>query len=167
MKEIRIRYRHVLRTLVGALAALPMLVLAAHTAQFTVTATVEEQPCVINDNRSIEVEFGEVMTTRVGGNNYKMPINYTLSCPRESSDMLMKFQIKGNTAAFDAAVLQTDKTGLGIELRQDDNKLTINKWMAFYYSNKPALWAIPVKQRSATLTGGEFRAGATMIVDYL
>lgn len=167
MKKILALHRHVWQALVGALAALPMLALAVNTAMLTVTATVEEPPCVINDNRSIEVEFGDVMTTRVDGNNYKMPINYTLSCSVASPNMLLKFQIKGNSAAFDAAVLQTNKTGLGIELRQGDSKLTINKWRTFYYFSKPVLWAVPVKQSGATLAGGEFRSGATMIVGYL
>lgn len=154
------------RALVGVLTALPMLVFAAPSATVTVKVTVVAPPaCVINDDRPIEVEFGNVMTTRVDGDNYKMPVNYTLSCTGGTSNA-MKLQVKGNGAAFDATVLQTNKTGLGIELRQGGSKLAVNKWLHFSYPNKPKLWAIPVKQVGTTLTGGEFSAGATMTVDY-
>lgn len=155
------------RVLAGLLAALPVVVGAAVTsATVTVKVTVlAPPPCVINDSRPIEVEFGDVMTTRVDGANYKMPINYTLSCTGGTSNA-MKLQIKGNGAAFDATALRTNKPGLGIELRQGDSKLVVNNWLAFSYPNKPALWAIPVKQGGATLTGGEFSAVATMAVDY-
>ncbi|CAI1017102.1 fimbrial protein [Serratia marcescens] len=154
------------RALAGVLAALPMLACAAPSATVTVKVTVvAPPPCVINDDRPVEVEFGDVMTTRVDGDNYKMPVNYTLSCSGGTSNA-MKLQVKGNGAAFDATVLQTNKTGLGIELRQGDGKLAVNSWLNFTYPNKPELWAVPVKQAGTTLTGGEFSAGATMAVDY-
>ncbi|MCW6015348.1 fimbrial protein [Serratia marcescens] len=154
------------RMLAGVLAALPMLACAAPSATVTVKVTVvAPPPCVINDDRPVEVEFGDVMTTRVDGDNYKMPVNYTLSCTGGTSNA-MKLQVKGNGAAFDATVLQTNKTGLGIELRQGDGKLAVNSWLNFTYPKKPELWAVPVKQAGTTLTGGEFSAGATMAVDY-
>ncbi|WP_193161054.1 fimbrial protein [Serratia ureilytica] len=167
MKKTLTRYRHARRTLAGLLTALPMLVCAAPSATvITVKVTVvAPPPCVINDDRPIEVEFGDVMTTRVDGDNYKMPVNYTLSCTGSASNAI-KLQVKGAGAAFDATVLQTNQTGLGIELRQGGSKLAVNSWLNFTYPNKPELWVVPVKQTGATLTGGEFSAGATMAVDY-
>ncbi|ERK07682.1 fimbrial protein [Serratia fonticola] len=154
------------RALAGVLTALPMLVFAATTTVTVKVTVVAPPPCVINDDRPIEVEFGDVMTTRVDGDNYKMPVNYTLSCAGGTSNV-MKLQVKGNGATFDATVLQTNKTGLGIELRRGGNKQAVNRWLYFSYPNKPELWAIPVKQLGTTLTGGVFSAGATMAVDYL
>jgi type 1 fimbria pilin len=166
MKDTLTGYRQVWHVLAGMLAVLPMLVWAAPSATVTVKVTVvAPPPCVINDDRPIDVEFGDVMTTRVDGDNYKMPVNYTLSCTGGTSNA-MKLQVKGTGAAFDAAVLQTNQTGLGIELRQGASKLAVNSWLNFTYPNKPELWAVPVKQAGATLTGGEFSAGATMAVDY-
>ncbi|HHQ6589781.1 fimbrial protein [Serratia fonticola] len=166
MKDILTGYRQVRHVLAGMLAVLPMLAWAAPSATVTVKVTVvAPPPCVINDNRPIDVEFGDVMTTRVDGDNYKMPVNYTLSCTGGTSNA-MKLQVKGSGAAFDATVLQTNQTGLGIELRQGASKLAVNSWLNFTYPNKPELWAVPVKQDGATLTGGEFSAGATMAVDY-
>lgn len=166
MKDTLTGHRQGWHTLVGLLAALPILAWAAPSATVTVKVTVvAPPPCVINDDRPIDVEFGDVMTTRVDGDNYKMPVNYTLSCTGGTSNA-MKLQVKGTGAAFDATVLQTNRTGLGIELRQGAGKLAVNDWLNFTYPNKPELWAVPVKQTGVTLTGGEFSAGATMAVDY-
>ncbi|HHQ6602073.1 TPA: fimbrial protein [Serratia fonticola] len=166
MKETLTRHQHAWQTLAALLSALPLLAWAGATATVTVKVTVvAPPPCVINDNRPIEVEFGDVMTTRVDGSNYKMPVNYTLSCTGAPSNT-MKLQVKGTGAAFDATVLQTNKAELGIELRHGDSKLAVNDWLNFTYPNKLELWAVPVKQAGATLAGGEFSAGATMAVDY-
>ncbi|HCR1077295.1 TPA: fimbrial protein [Enterobacter cloacae] len=127
---------------------------------------VASPPCTINDDRPIEVDFGEVMTTRVDGNNYRMPVNYTLSCTGASSNA-MKLQVKGSGAAFDGRLLQTSRNGLGIELQtQGGISFPVNGSLIFSYPNKPELWAVPVKQPGVTLTGGEFTAGATMSVTY-
>lgn len=146
------------------LTALPIMAKAVTTV--TVKVTVVTPPsCIINDEKPIEVDFGEVMTTRVDGSNYRLPVTYTLNCKDVRSNAL-KLQVQGTGAAFDGTVLQTNKAGLGIELQQGDTKLPLNGWLNFTYPNQPELWAVPVKQRGATLTGGEFTAGATMKVDY-
>jgi type 1 fimbria pilin len=152
--------------LAGVLGALPQAAVAANSATVTVKViVVVPLPCTINGDRPIEVEFGDVITTRVDGSNYKMPVNYTLSCTGNSSNA-MTLQVQGSGAAFDGTVLQTNTTGLGIELRQGDSKLAVNSLLNFTYPNKPELWAVPVKQSGVTLTGGEFTAGATMKVAY-
>lgn len=122
-------------------------------------------PCIINDNQAITVEFGDVMTTRVDGNNYHTQVNYTLDC-RGANSNTMKLQVQGNGASFDGSVLRSDKAGLGIKLLQGSNKLPVNAWLNFTYPNKPELWAVPVKQSGVTLVGGEFAATATMKIAY-
>lgn len=166
MDNVKYSLRSPAHVLVVLLTAAPLMALASNMATVIVKVTVvKPPPCTINDDRPIEVDFGDVMTTRVDGNNYKMPVNYTLSCSDASSNA-MKLQVNGNGASFDGTVLRTDKTGLGVELRQGDNKLAVNSWLNFTYPQKPEIWAVPVKQNGTTLTGGEFTAGATMKVAY-
>jgi len=145
------------------LLALPMMAAAITTV--TVKVTVVAQPCVINDDKPIDVNFGEITTTGVDGKNFRLPVNYTLNCTGVSSNA-MKLQIQGSGAGFDATVLKTNKPRLGIELQQGDSKFPLNSWLNFTYPNKPALWAVPVKQSGLTLAAGEFTATATMTVDY-
>ncbi|WP_337048382.1 fimbrial protein [Serratia liquefaciens] len=126
---------------------------------------IEPPPCTINGDKPIEVEFNEVITTRVGGTNYRLPVNYTLVCNGAPS-YAMKMQVQGTGAAFDASVLKTNVTGLGVALHRVGEKVPINTWMNFTYPNSPKLWALPVKQSGITLSAGEFTAGATMQVEY-
>lgn len=152
------------RACLGMLLAAPLLAGAATTV--TVKVTVVAPPsCEINGNRPIEVDFGEVMTTEINGSNYRKQVIYTLSCSGQTNSA-MKLSIQGNGAAFDSSVLKTDKTGLGIQLQQGSNKLSLNSWLNFNLSNKPSLWAVPVKQSGVSLKGGEFSAAATLKVAY-
>ncbi|CAI1617611.1 fimbrial protein [Serratia fonticola] len=161
-----LRYRKVSCLLCGVLATLPLMAGAADTATITVKVTVlAPPPCTVNNNSVIEVPFGNVMTTHVDGTSYRVPVNYTLSCSKGASNA-MKLQVQGNGASFDSTLLQTSKDGLGIELQQGNTKRAINSWLTFTYPYKPDLWAVPVKQPGVKLSGGQFRAGATMKVDY-
>ncbi|CAI2006923.1 Minor fimbrial protein prsF precursor [Serratia fonticola] len=160
------QYRRTVCLLCGMLVTLPQIATGANSTTITLKVTViQPPPCTINNNQPIEVEFRDVMTTRVDGNNYRMPVDYSLSCTTASTSAL-KLQVQGNVASFDSEVLETNREGLGIKLLQDSNKLVINSWLNFTPPNTPKLWAVPVKQNNVTLKAGEFRAGAIMKVDY-
>ncbi len=162
MNEAMTRYRQVFLSVL--LSAAPLLAHTATTVTVKVTV-VAPPPCVINGNRTIEVDFNEVMIAQIDGKNYRMPVNYSLSCSGQSKNS-MKLQVQGTGAAFDSTVLKTNKTGLGIQLQQGGSKLAVNSWLNFTYPNTPELWAVPVKPSGVTLSVGEFTAGATMKVDY-
>ncbi|MEL5591928.1 fimbrial protein [Serratia ureilytica] len=162
--RIKANHRQIVRYLRALLVVMPLSVQAATTVTVKVTI-VAPPPCVINGNRTIEVNFGEVMTTRVDGKNYRVPVSYSLSCSGQSKNA-MKLQVQGTGAAFDTSALKTTKTGLGIQMQQGSSNLALNSWLNFTYPNTPELWAVPVKQSGVTLSGGEFTAGATMKVAY-
>lgn len=149
----------------GLLLVLPQIAIGGKTAVVTVKVeVVAPPPCTVNDNRPIEVEFGDVMTTRVDGVNYRMPVNYTLSCDA-SANNAMKLQVQG-TSAFDGQALQTSVAGLGIRLQHGTTTLAVNDWLNFSYPDQPELWATPIMQAGVTLPAGEFTAGASLRVDY-
>lgn len=127
---------------------------------------IEPPPCVINGGSPINVDFGnEVMTTRVDGVNYIKDVNYILSCT-EATSKTLRMQIKGGGASFDSTKLSTDKNDLAIALTANGNALPVNEWLNYNDPSKPALKAVPVKKTGATLTGGAFKATATMMIDY-
>lgn len=132
----------------------------------TVNVTVQAPPpCTVNDEKPIEIEFHELLTTRIDGVRYRTPLNYTLSCDGAANNA-MKIQLVGSSASFDNSLLQTSTPGLGIMLQRGEEQIPINNWVNFTYPEKPDLWAIPIKQKGATLTGGEFTAGALMKIDF-
>lgn len=170
-------YRRTVCLLCGLMAVVPLSVRSVTDAFFvSVKLTVLAEPCEINGNQPITVEFGDVITSKVGevgkvgDDEYLRPVEYSLKCP-PGAPTAMKLQIMGGGASFDTKVLRTKPNEmsdvLGIELRQGRSKLlAINKSVSFIYPNKPELWAVPVKNGDATLKGGEFTATATMKVDY-
>lgn len=62
--------------------------------------------------------------------------------------------------------------GLGIRIQQAGNKqlvpVGITDWLNFTLSgsNGPELEAVPVKEPTTQLAGGDFNASATLVVDY-
>ena len=122
-------------------------------------------PCLINDGKMIEVNFGEVMSTRIDGTNYKQPVHYTATCQKMPTNA-MKVYITGSATGFDSNALQTDITGLGVRILYQGQLLDLGKAINFTYPNLPDLEAIPVRDQSATLSGGDFVASGTLHVDY-
>ncbi|AGP46490.1 hypothetical protein D3C81_37290 [compost metagenome] len=123
-------------------------------------------PCVINGDKTIQVDFGQnVVISRIDGSNYLKTIDYTLECKSQSKNA-MKMMIEGSGAGFDSGVIQTVKTDLGIALKQNGQPLRLNQWLNFTYPMQPVLQAVPVKKAGANLPTGMFFAGATLKVDY-
>lgn len=151
--------------IVAASLYIPETLAATSTVNVSVTV-IDEPACVVNGNQTIVVNFGnDMFTHKVDGNNYLEGINYTLEC-KNSRLNTMRMQITGNTGTFKNKALQTSQPDLGIELRADGRTLPVNSWLNFTYPDIPKLQAIPVKNAGATLTGGEFSATATLLVDY-
>lgn len=140
---------------------------AGNTATVQVKVTViAPPPCAINGDRVIDVDFGsDVVTSKVDGVNYLRAVDYSLDCQGGSSNA-MKLQVQGTPTAFDSSALQTNVADFGIALRANGQLLVINDWVKFTYPQKPLLQAVPVKRAGATLAGGDFSAGATLMVAY-
>lgn len=138
------------------------------TAVTTVTVKVTVMappPCVINGDRPIEVDFDEVVTTRVDGYNYMREVPYSVQCTgATSNDMVMRIQ--GEGAGFGTNVLGTNQANLGIALLNNDKPQPLNSAIKFTYPDTPKLKAVPVKFPGSTLKAAVFSAGATMKVDY-
>ncbi|ALE97905.1 putative fimbrial protein SteD [Serratia marcescens] len=141
----------------------------AQAATVKVSVTVMQPlPCTINGGRPIEVDFGdEVMTTRINGNFYRMPIDFSFTCNNPYKNA-MRLQVQGGTANFGQGLLGTSRDGLAILIlqRQGGDQLPLNSWHNFSYPNPVKLDAVPVKRSGVNLATGEFTASATLRVDY-
>ncbi|MBJ2078383.1 fimbrial protein [Serratia ureilytica] len=124
-------------------------------------------PCTINDGEQIDVDFGDrVGITKVDGVNYRMPVNYQISCEQAGNGWAMSLSLNGTATGFDGEALQTDKSDLGIRVYRNDVPFTPNSAVDIDPTNPPVLEAVPVKQAGATLTEGTFEALATLQADY-
>lgn len=131
----------------------------------TVNGSVESRPCKINDGKPIEVNFNDVLTTRIENENYKEKMDYTLDC-KATGDPSMSLKFTGDSAGFDTRYLQTSVTNLGVLFKTSNTNIYMTKPFQFNYKTKPELYAVLVKKSGATLPTGAFNATATMQVYY-
>lgn len=138
---------------------------ASTTIEVKVTV-IAPPPCIINENRLIDVNFGSsVQASKVDGSEYLMTVGYNLEC-KDAPSNAMKLLIQGNATSFDASALQTNIKDFGIALRANGKPLIINEWVKFTYPEKPVLQAVPVKKAGEKLAGGDFSVGASLLVAY-
>lgn len=168
MKDMTLRNALMRIGLAGLLSLPGAFSASADTAMATVTISVNviADPCVINGDNPIDVDFGnELLINKVDGINYRKPVDYSLDCGYATLPAL-KMMIGGSGASFDDTVLQASQTGLGIALMHDGQPLPLNSWLNFAPGTKPALEAVPVKAPGIKLAAGGFSAVATITVEY-
>ncbi|MGM8398345.1 fimbrial protein [Enterobacter hormaechei] len=131
----------------------------------TVSVTVLAVPCHINgDANTPTVEFGDVRADLIDGSRYAQPLEVKITCDSTPSGDL-QYELKGDAAAFDSKVLKTETSGLGIKiLKADGSMLAVNTWTGTARDQTVNLKAVPVRDTTAKLTGGEFNATATLIL---
>ncbi|EKN4037968.1 fimbrial protein [Yersinia enterocolitica] len=141
------------------------VVLAVESVTLQVKLTILAPTCTINDNKVMSVDFGKVITERVGGNNYLKPVEYSLKCTGSASQMF-NMTIQGTAAPFSQSALKTNITDFGIALLADGKSLNINDSIAFSPAKKPLLQVVPIKVANTQLKGGNFTANAVMKISY-
>ncbi|MDW5500123.1 fimbrial protein [Pseudomonas lundensis] len=164
---ITMKKRHPHR-LILALSVISFAASAADQGtRVNITATVvAPPPCVINEGRTIDVDFGKVGVNRIDGTRYMQRLNYSIKCEFLDNTRQLKMKIMGTGAAFDAHVLNSNISGLGIKLLADGKAFNINTPLSIDYTKPPTLDAVPVKSSALALKDGDFTSGATMLVDY-
>lgn len=150
------------------LAFFPCVLWASADWTITIDMTVIKPLCKVNNDQEILIDFEKVATTKIDGKEYKKkPIKFTITCPDNSADL--KVQINGNTTSFAVGdkLLETDNSDLGIKILADNKGLPVNTWLSFSWPQQvPELEAVLVKRDGATLSGGQFKAGAVMKLAY-
>lgn len=127
---------------------------------------IDTPDCTINDNRTIDVDFGDnIITRQVDGVSFRAPVVFTLSCVNLPGNGL-QLSIRGSGADFGSGLISTDKAGLAIQLWREGDKISNNAMVHFSYPDIPALWATPVARDNATLTAGAFSGAASLVLRY-
>lgn len=143
---------------------------SAEVYTLTVKVTVVEQTCDVSGsggpNSPISVEFGDMVIRSIDGLLYEQPIPYSLDCADAGSNPGLRLMFNGTGAAFNANLLKTTTTNLGLQLKANGTALNMNTPLDFMYDTKPSLSAVPVKSGTDGVAGGEFTASATLSVEY-
>ncbi len=93
---------------------------------------------MINEGKTVEVNFGDVLSTRVDGLNYKRLVDYHPSCEQMPINTL-KLSVEG-MVLFDANALMTNITGLGIRILYQNKPIKLGQAINFYLSRFFLYW---------------------------
>lgn len=124
--------------------------------------------CTISNNARIDVNFRDVIITRIDGNNYRQPLEYKITCDSSVRDnsMAMTLTLTGDVVDFDDAAIKTNADGLGIKIWENNQPFKPGSTITVDEANLPVLEAVPVKSVSANLSEQNFEVRATLRVDY-
>ncbi len=141
----------------------------AADSDITFHGTLVSPPaCAISDGKTVEVEFRDVIIDNINGNNFRQNVPYTITCDPDVRDDAWEMTLSwtGSQTSYDNAAIETNVTGLGIELQQNGQPFTLGTPLKINLSTPPTLQAVPVKASDASLSEGTFSAWATLQVDY-
>lgn len=161
--NLAIRLKAILLILLFSAGLIPNAMAITVPMNFTVNVLVPP-PCVINNDQTITVDFGEIPNREIDHRHAKNLI-FGLNCSSAVQNEL-RIRLTGKSALFDASVLATDKDNLGIAIYNDGQSLVLGEWINFVYPTLPTLTVQAVGKTGVQITPGYFTANATLIIDY-
>ena len=126
---------------------------------------IEPPPCLVNNDRDIDVPFDRIGVNSVDGVKHRRQVDYVLDCTAGPA-WSMVLTLLGPVAAFEPATLQTNIANLGIKIYQNGEPFELGTPIAVDPLNPPLLEAVPVKKPGTELTDGTFEVTATLLADY-
>ena len=140
---------------------------ATASANLSFIGTLVEPPlCTINNGNTLTIDFKEVGVNKVDEVNYRLPMNYTITCAGSTLPWEMILSVKGTATSFESSAVQTSVTDLGVQLLQNGQPFKLNTPIVINPASPPALEAVPVKRPGTTLKSGGFNAAATLLAEY-
>lgn len=132
----------------------------------TFQGTLKRKPCRISNSQAINITFGKIGVSKINGSNYKMPINYTLTCIDQDETAQLTMVLQGQQTSYNQAAIQTSVSGLGILILKDGEPMKIGDRSSISHSTPPRLEAVPVQETGIILAAGDFQAAATLLAEY-
>ena len=80
---------------------------------------VSPPACTISDGKTIEVEFRNVIIDNINGDNFRQDVPYTITCDPDVRDDAWEMSLTwtGSQTPYDDSAIETDVSGLGINLK--------------------------------------------------
>jgi type 1 fimbria pilin len=133
----------------------------------TFHGVLKRRPCHINNDRPIEVHFGNVGVDKVDGVRYKQALSYSVVCDAPDPNAVMTLMVKGTPTGFDPAAVSTSANGLGIQILQNSQPFVLNQQIrGINHPPLPTLEVVPVKDPAVALAESRFTATATLLAEY-
>ncbi|MFS7243197.1 fimbrial protein [Serratia proteamaculans] len=133
----------------------------------TFHGVLKQRPCHINNDRPIEIHFGNVGIEKVDGARYKQAVSYGMVCEDPDANAALTLIVKGTPTGFDPAAVSTSANGLGIQILQNGQPFILNQRIRSVNNPPlPKLEVVPVKDPAVALAEGHFTATATLLAEY-
>jgi type 1 fimbria pilin len=121
-------------------------------------------PCTVNNDKPIDIEFGDVRTDLIDGETYgSQPVPVSISCQSNPSSQL-QLKMEGVASPLKDSVLATSVNGLGIRMLCNGNDFALNSPVNVNKGDSFVITAVPYTRDSKALEAGEFTAVATLVV---
>lgn len=128
---------------------------------------IEPPSCKINDDQPIDISFGEDLgVSKINGDNYRQTIDYVIKCATNDSTYKLTLTVSGNAMSKDNTAIQSSKSGLGIRILQNNQRVTIGSTWVIDMASPPVLEAVPVADPAIKLSEGSFLATASLVAEY-
>lgn len=139
------------------------------TANLYGNLIVTPPECILNNHQQEIVHFGDILLTRIDGNEYKRSVPLRLTCTNLAKNTL-KLTLQGDGTSFNSnGALKTSNNKLGVVFYVNSTRQAINQPVNVNYTALPMIEAAPIKNTTASFNntdGGDFSALATLRVDY-
>ncbi|MGL4354419.1 MAG: fimbrial protein [Aeromonas popoffii] len=153
-------------------------------SRITISSAILYVPekCVINGGQTIEVEFGDLPSTGLDGNNFEKTVPLTFRCEGgvfEGPALKINLGISGRPTSFSQEYLRTTKEGyqsatiipnLGIKFKQlNGDPLKLNEFYPVTMQGNIGDWgfiAAPIASGSEEVAAGDFYATATIVAEF-
>ncbi|MFZ1874220.1 MAG: fimbrial protein [Chania sp.] len=128
--------------------------------------------CVVNEGQLISIEFGEVGSTNLNGNNFPRSVPVRFECKGgvfEDGALNISLAVSGATAPFSDNVLKTNRNNLGIQLKGDRGIILPNKFYPIPMKNGGGIWnliATPLSKDNTEVEEGDFNASGTIVAAF-
>ncbi|MDP9513538.1 fimbrial protein [Pseudomonas protegens] len=109
------------------------------------------------------IDFAEVRTDEINGREGARKIPYQIICKNPSQSPALKLKFFGTTG-FNAEVLQTSTSNLGVRFLVNGKRQPLNSEFSVNYASVPTLEAVLDAKPGSVLRPGAFTANAVLVI---
>lgn len=126
----------------------------------------DNRTCTVNKDNKINIEWKDLITMNMTGDNYKQNIINTFEC---NSEAKMTIKIYGTEAKFGNGLLLTNSDNVAIQFYSGDAKIAVNKGFSYTWTSSaqpPRIHVSPVAKNQQLNQQDAFSATASLIISF-
>ncbi|SNY69826.1 fimbrial protein [Enterobacter sp. CC120223-11] len=135
--------------------------------QLSVSGTLNDNRiCTVNSDNKINVEWKDLITMNMTGDNYKQNIIGSFECNAETK---VTIKISGSEATFGSGLLLTNSSNVAIQFYSGDTKIAVNKGVSYTWSSSaqpPQISVSPVANNQQLNQQDAFAANASLVISF-